>query len=157
MAAQRRFPMPESLMDRWKLRVQQDEATGCWVWIGARWPRGYGKLSMPGTQKRVAAHRWGYEQLVGSIPDGMELDHLCRNHSCVNPAHLEPVSHVENVRRGVAGEVNGGRNRAVTHCPKGHPYDAANTYKRPDGKPGRNCRACSRAVAARRRAEARSA
>jgi hypothetical protein len=143
--------MPRDLIDRWWLRVQKSEdPDGCWEWIGAKWSRGYGKFTLPGSQKRVAAHRWGYEQLVGPVAVHLHMDHLCRNTSCVNPAHLEPVTCSENVRRGVIGEASRQRAQARTHCLHGHPYDEANTYYRPD-KPGRQCRACGRDVAARRR------
>lgn len=75
---------------------------GCWEWTGARQPDGrydYG-MFWDGT-RAVRAHRFAYELLVGPIPVGLELDHLCRNPPCVNPAHLEPVTHAENIRRGV--------------------------------------------------------
>lgn len=149
----RRFPKPADLEARWWLRVEK-RADGCWQWVGAQWKLGYGKFTEPGTQRRVGAHRWGYERFVGPIPDGLELDHLCRNPSCVNPSHLEPVTHLENVRRGISGEVNGGRQRSKTHCPRGHEYTAANTYYRRDGN-ARNCRACGALVTKRRKAEKR--
>jgi hypothetical protein len=75
-----------------------DDVTGCWEWQRAKCLIGYGRIRIDG--KAMAAHRMTYEQAHGPIPDGMGLDHLCRNPSCVNPAHLEPVTHVENVRRG---------------------------------------------------------
>lgn len=74
---------------------------GCWIWQLKRCRGGYGRCRREGraggTQQ---AHRWYYEQLVGPIPDGHQLDHLCRNRACVNPSHMEPVSHAENTRRG---------------------------------------------------------
>lgn len=149
--ARRRFPMPRDLTERFMLRVVK-QPDDCWIWIGARWANGYGKFTMPGTQRRVSAHRWGYERFRGPIPDGLTLDHICRVHSCVNPSHLEAVTSAENTRRGIVGAVNGARVRAKTHCPKGHPYDADNTYWRADFK-GRNCRACGRENAARYRAQ----
>lgn len=86
------------------------------------------------------AHRFAYEDIVGPILEGLTIDHLCRVRHCVNPAHLEPVTHLENVRRG-----NGGLNQlAKTHCPKGHPYDEENTYRLPSRPSGRYCRACRR-------------
>lgn len=79
-----------------KVQVQPD---GCWLWLGSRNHKGYG-LFTDEVGKNCRAHRWGYEHFAGQIPDGMVLDHLCRNTSCVNPAHLEPVTAAENTRRG---------------------------------------------------------
>lgn len=86
----------------------------CWLYQGPTAGAGYGVFSIA---KRVLvyAHRYSYEYHVGPIPEGMEIDHLCRNRRCVNPAHLEPVTHAENVRRATA---------ARTQCPQGHEYDA---------------------------------
>lgn len=76
-----------------------DPATGCWNWQRQRNEFGYGR-ARDKSNRNTLAHRIMYERLVGLIPDGMQLDHLCRNHACVNPAHLEPVTHGENQRRG---------------------------------------------------------
>ena len=127
-----------------KRKSRLDHKTGCWVWCGAKGPRGYGHFSFKGRQwraLRLAVIFDGRE-----IPVGMEVDHICRNHSCVNPAHLEIVTHTVNVRRGLAGEVNGGRNRAKTHCPYGHPYEGENLIitKRKNGRQQRKCRECAR-------------
>lgn len=151
----KRFPMPRDLEARWLLRVEKEGHDGCWRWIGATWAKGYGKFTEPGTQRRVGAHKWGYERYVGPVPEGKELDHLCRNRWCVNPGHLEPVTHLENVRRGIVGEVNGARQRAITRCPRGHEYTPENTYYR-KSRNGRNCRACGAIVTRRRKAEARA-
>lgn len=72
---------------------------GCWDWLGSD-RSGYGRLWQPGVRKHLRAHRFAYQLLVGPIPDGMVLDHLCRNKGCVNPDHLEPVTQSENIRRG---------------------------------------------------------
>ncbi|MDP2917085.1 MAG: HNH endonuclease signature motif containing protein [Dehalococcoidia bacterium] len=94
-----------------------------------------------GSHTFVSAHKFAYETLVGPVPEGKELDHLCRNPPCVNPAHLEPVTHQENDIRGIAGTVSAQRLRSITHCPQGHPYDLFNTYIHP--KTGaRMCRIC---------------
>lgn len=97
----------------------------CWEW-GGRICNGYGYSA----GKR--AHRLVYELLVGLIPEGLVLDHLCRNKRCVNPAHLEPVTQRENMARWAA---------TITECAKGHPFDEVNTYRKPNG--GRGCRACN--------------
>ena len=104
---------------------------GCWVYNGNRTDFGYGMVSRPHGQTPTYAHRAVYEALVGPIPKGMHIDHLCRNPSCCNPLHLEVVTVQENVLRG--------KKRALpTHCPQGHEYTAGNK------KGGRFvCRACS--------------
>ena len=86
----------------------------CWVWQGVC-HRGYGQFWVGG--RNVRAHRFAYGAFVGPIPDDLEIDHLCRNRSCVNPAHLEPVAQAENRRRADA---------ARTRCPAGHLYDGVN-------------------------------
>ena len=111
----------------------------CWLWVAARIGNGYGNFW--DGHRVVLAHRFAYELLVGPIPDGLEPDHLCRVRHCVNPAHLEPVTHGENARRGEAGLVMNALQRAVTHCPKGHAYTAENTSW---WQGHRKCRACDR-------------
>lgn len=95
--------------------------------------------------KRVSksAHREAYKAFKGEIPDGLELDHLCRVRNCVNPDHLEPVTRLENARRGIGGLMAGLRQRAKTHCPAGHPYAPENTYFRANGN--RMCVTCNAA------------
>jgi hypothetical protein len=112
---------------------------GCWEWTGATGgSRRYGCISVKGVTRR--AHRVAYELLAGPIPDGLELDHLCRNRLCVNPEHLEPVTHRENVLRGDAPPA---ANVSKTHCPRGHELTPENTYTRRGRPGGRECRACS--------------
>jgi hypothetical protein len=106
------------------------EPTGfCWLYKGGQTRGGYGNY------ENHRAHRLAYELLVGSIPEGLQLDHLCRVRLCVNPDHLEPVTPAEHARRSHWGA-----------CRRGHPYTEANTYWT---RGSRNCRAC-RALALRR-------
>lgn len=93
------------------------------MWTGCIHPTGYGKLGRDG--HTYYAHRYVYEQTVGPIPDGMVLDHLCRNRACVNTAHLEVVTQRENVLR---GDTIPARNVVKTHCPHGHEYTPDNIY-----------------------------
>lgn len=86
-----------------KLEYKVDNNTGCWVWLGSMYDRGYGRKKVSG--KYVLAHKLYYEKYNGSVPEGLEIDHLCRNHSCVNPNHLEAVTHIENVGRGLLVKV----------------------------------------------------
>lgn len=145
-------PTPKPLPERFWPKVQKTGS--CWLWLGALHPTaGYGRIRLAGRgAPTVPAHRVAYELLVGPIPDGLVLDHLCRNRGCVNPAHLEPVTNGENVRRGVSFST---ANRRKTHCPKGHPYDAANTYL-VRGQ-WRACRTCRREWKSEFRAKARAA
>ena len=103
----------------------------CWEWTGYR-VRGYGRFNW--NSKYSGAHRIAYEALVGSIPAGLVIDHLCRNPPCVNPAHMEPVTQGENVRRGFWG--------TRTRCANGHELTETNIFRRVDG--GRRCRTCQR-------------
>lgn len=82
-------------------RYEVDESTGCWLWAGGK-RGGYGRIKLADTGM-MEAHRASYEFHVGAIPDGLVIDHLCRNRSCINPAHLEPVTELENIRRGEQG------------------------------------------------------
>lgn len=107
----------------------------CWEWQGYRMPFGHGRFRVNGC--KVLAHRWSYEFHVGPIPNGLTIDHLCRNPPCVNPAHLEPVTHRTNVLR---GDGPAAHNAAKTHCPSGHAYTPANTYIDSLGR--RVCRVC---------------
>lgn len=115
-------------------RVQPD---GCWEWQGNKTTNGYGKWQRgPGHSER-AVHRIAFEHYRNTpIPQGMQLDHLCRNRVCLNPDHLEVVTPSENTLRQDHWE------RRKTHCPKGHEYNDENTRRTPKGK--RVCRICDR-------------
>lgn len=99
---------------------------GCLVWVGSCTRNGCGKIGREGRTR--SAHRYIYEKFVGPVPEGLELDHLCRNRKCILPSHLEPVTHAENMRRGLSGAWQ----RNKTHCPAGHSYTTRNSkgYRR---------------------------
>lgn len=119
-----------------------NKTSTCWLWTGTC-PLGYGQFTIRAGIK-VKAHRFAYEALIGPIPDGMELDHLCRVKNCVNPGHLEPVTAQENIRRGVPFRAS----RLKTQCVNGHPYTEETTSWW-HGR--RHCRVCHRISESNRR------
>lgn len=131
-------------IERFWEQVQPEPNTGCWLWTGClAHENGYARFSVFGRQLQV--HRWAYEYFVGPIPEGLHLDHLCRVRSCVNPAHLEPVTNRENALRGISFSAV---NAKKTHCVNGHELSGDNlriTRER-NGRRGRGCRACNRAM-----------
>lgn len=135
--------VPEVIMARFWAKVIV-EPDGCLRFDGKRTRGGYGQFNVR-KPVRMYAHRFAYEALVGEIPVGFELDHLCRNRACVNVTHLEPVTHAENRRR----------TPPKTHCPRGHAYtpDNIRSWAHRDGVVSRVCRRCTgeRARAARQR------
>lgn len=116
-----------------------DKSGECWEWTAYTDKKGYGSFRLNGKIRK--AHRVAYELIKGKIPDGLVLDHLCRNTSCVNPNHLEPVTNKENVDRGISKDVNGRWQKAKTHCPNGHEYTPENTYYRKN-RSHRECKSC---------------
>ncbi len=133
-----------TVFDTFWLKVEKDQS-GCWLWTAAINQFGYGSTGKgPGKPGTMLAHRFAYEYLVGSIPPGMTIDHLCRVRNCVNPQHLEPVPYAENRRR---------EYERRTVCKNGHPVTTENIAHRPDRPNARECRACR--VLHRERAKAR--
>ena len=132
------MPHFNTMQDFWQKVTLADN--GCWRWTGFLHGGGYGKFSF--NRKRYAAHRFMYEVLRGAIPDDLEIDHLCLNKFCVNPNHMEIVTHGENCIRGGIAERARQIQLSKTHCPQGHPYDLLNTYFTPENK--RMCRTCRR-------------
>ena len=109
------------LPERFESKFIPEPNTGCWLWIAGIAGGGYGSY-WNGT-KKVSAHRFSYEQTRGPIPQGLEIDHLCRQRLCVNPEHLEAVTHRENVLRGDGWTAHQARQ---THCHRGHPLTPDN-------------------------------
>jgi hypothetical protein len=125
-------------MQRFLAKIRIDPETGCWMWTAhINKVTGYGEF-WDGTRLR-GAHAFSYEAHKGPLPKGLEPDHLCRRRPCVNPAHLEAVTRLENLLR---GDTNVALGRTRTHCAKGHPLDGDNVYLTPRG--WRRCRKCRR-------------
>lgn len=112
-----------------------DSDTGCLTWLQPN-DSGYGRMQWRDNGGNVGcpAHRLMYEIFRGPVPEGLDMDHLCRNRACCNPWHVEPVTRKENVRRGIG-------HGSETHCPRGHPYDETNTWSGALGS--RRCRECT--------------
>jgi HNH endonuclease len=122
--------------DRFMAKVRK-EPGGCWIWTACVNDKGYGHFRYGG--RIASAHRVAYEMFVGPIPDGLVIDHLCRNPPCVNPDHLEAVTFRTNVVRGIGPTAINSRK---TSCNAGHALSEVNTYLAPDGR--RQCRSCNR-------------
>lgn len=128
--------------DRFWSKVEKLSARSCWVWTFTV-SNGYGAFTLrcdDGENRQLMAHRIAYTWLVGPIPDGLVIDHLCRNTLCVNPEHLEPVTPATNTLRGLSPWAQRARQ---THCKRGHEYTPENTIEKPNGT--RWCRECRRA------------
>lgn len=121
---------------RFRAKVEWRGPEECWPWTGATTPKGYGHMGWREDGRRVDeyAHRVAYQLERGAIPEGLEIDHKCGVRSCCNPAHLEAVTHAENVRRGSKAR--------QTHCHRGHEFTPENTRVKRNGT--RDCRACAR-------------
>lgn len=117
--------------------IRVDPDTGCWERLVGIRPDGYTRIRVD--DSRPYAHRYCYELFLGEIPEGLDLDHLCRNRSCVKPSHLEPVTHKENCRR---GRVN--QHKHKTRCKEGHPLRGDNVYRNPSEPNSRKCKECIR-------------
>lgn len=120
----------------------------CWIWQGAPKREGYGEFHFEG--RKQYAHRLSYQWSVRPIPDGLHIDHLCRVRICVNPAHLEPVTTLENTMRGDGPRLTGERGRTLPKCKHGHEFTEENTLwsQRANGRWRRQCKQCARDRAA---------
>lgn len=142
------LPRGSSVLDRLMFRTAL-LPNGCWEWRGARNPKGYGNIRVDSYGPAKSAHRVAYAEMVGPIPGGLEIDHLCRNRACINPQHLEAVTRTTNIRR-----VD--QRKAV--CKNGHAMTPANTriYVTSTEMEARHCRACAREFTRRYRLRKRS-
>lgn len=127
-----------NIAERIKARIKVSES-GCWLWEGATEKGGYGLMKRGAGLNHGMVHRLAYEAWRGPIPEGLQIDHLCRVRNCVNPDHLEAVTPRQNVMR---GRTPAAANAAKTHCPRGHEYSVQNTRRGSKGE--RCCRACDR-------------
>ena len=129
--------MTDLLVERFWNKIQVDENTGCWNWLGPKVGRGYGVITIDSRQRYT--HRFAYEVNIGKIPESLTIDHLCKNKLCANPEHMEVVSNRENNMRGNSMSAINARK---THCKNGHPLIGSNLRVRKTGV--RNCRICIR-------------
>jgi hypothetical protein len=127
------------LFTRIAAKISPEPNSGCWLWTGCLGSHGYGQVRvLSGT---TIVHRILYEQKYGLVPQGLELDHLCRVRCCVNPDHLEPVTRRENILRGIAPSAKQARQ---THCMHGHKFTFTNTYVyRTKWGVARKCKICT--------------
>lgn len=123
-------------LDRLLEKVSINPISQCWEWTASLDKKGYGQFELNGRNRR--AHEVAYELLRGIIPDGLEPDHVCKNTRCINPDHLEPVTHRENVLRGTSPMAINARK---THCGRGHELSGRNLGVRDGGN--RYCKRCS--------------
>ena len=140
--------MTTSTIDRFWSQV--DRGISCWEWQAGKWTTGYGRFW--DGQQMVSAHRWAYKTMVGPIPDGLQIDHLCRVRHCVRPSHMEAVTRKENILRGFAFSAINARK---TECIHGHAFDAKNTVPQSSDPTKRECLTCRRVRKRRYRYEKR--
>jgi hypothetical protein len=126
--------------ERFTRRIERVPFSTCWYWNGATYSKGYGQLWRDG--QRISAHRLSFELFVGQIPPGLEINHLCETPCCVNPAHLEAVTHRENLAYSYREEQNTGKFK--THCKRGHEFSPENTLLVGPNRNFRQCRECNR-------------
>ena len=154
---------PKPVLERWLSKVPDRPEGGCWQWGAGKFNSGYGAMAIPRDGLRPQnrpAHVVAYELFVGLVPDGMELDHLCHtedpscpggnscpHRGCVNPSHLEPVTHLENMRRGRSRTMAA---RQAGTCLSGR-HSMEDVYETTHGR--RQCRPCQLEAGARRRAK----
>ena len=121
----------QNLMNVWEKSqyISSWDDNECWEWLGNKNGNGYGQFKKFGQTIRL--HKFSYEFFKGSVPIGLEIDHLCKNRVCLNPNHLEAVTHQENIRRSLV---------LLTHCPHGHEYTPENLVKSAKWKTCRICR-----------------
>lgn len=141
---------PHSLTTSERFWVKVEKTDTCWLWIAAVSGSGYGNFyigKVDGRYVNVPAHRWAWQDSGRALIEGLELDHICRNRKCVNPDHLQQVTHRENVLLGISPWA---LRAQVTHCPAGHEYTEQNTVM----DKGRRCRTCSNTRRAERKRRA---
>ena len=129
--------LDEIHLERFEAKIERIPFSTCWHWVGAKHQNGYGAFQCYGHQER--AHRVSYNHFVGEISENLQIDHLCRNKACVNPAHLEPVTAQENSRRNPNHSSKSEANK--TKCPSGHEYTSSNTY---NYRGSRRCKECKK-------------
>ncbi len=139
------FVLENNIEQRFWSKVQKTD--NCWLWLGCLDGTGYGRIFWK-NHKMLQAHRFAYELLVDKIPENLQCDHICRNRSCVNPAHIELVTNKINTLRGISFAAE---NFKKTHCPKGHILSDDNIYPSIKKRGKRSCKICQRGRNKRRK------